>query len=89
MRSSGGRTKRIRLLRREINTLKQKMNQQQNSARVNGDDEKEEGGGGGGGGNGPSHAGTGTRFSQLVDDLVIPGPDSSLSLNQTLLLYWN
>uniref|UniRef100_A0A672ZXI2 Bromodomain and PHD finger containing, 3a n=1 Tax=Sphaeramia orbicularis TaxID=375764 RepID=A0A672ZXI2_9TELE len=29
MRTSGGRTKRIRLLRREINTLRQKMSQQQ------------------------------------------------------------
>uniref|UniRef100_A0A667WK91 Bromodomain and PHD finger containing 3 n=2 Tax=Myripristis murdjan TaxID=586833 RepID=A0A667WK91_9TELE len=44
MRSSGGRTKRIRLLRREINTLRQKMNQQQhNSHSVNGNDKEEEG----------------------------------------------
>lgn len=41
MRTSGGRTKRIRLLRREINTLRQKMNQQPNP--VNGND-KEDGG---------------------------------------------
>lgn len=44
MRSSGGRTKRIRLLRREINTLRQKMNQQQHNAHsVNGNDKEEEG----------------------------------------------
>uniref|UniRef100_A0A3B5RF59 Bromodomain and PHD finger containing 3 n=1 Tax=Xiphophorus maculatus TaxID=8083 RepID=A0A3B5RF59_XIPMA len=47
MRTSGGRTKRIRLLRREINTLRQKMSQQQNVQPVNGnnkedDDEEEE-----------------------------------------------
>ncbi len=41
MRTSGGRTKRIRLLRREINTLRQKMNQQQqNSQSVNGKDDE-------------------------------------------------
>lgn len=41
MRTSGGRTKRIRLLRREINTLRQKMNQQQqNSLSVNGNDKE-------------------------------------------------
>ena len=34
MRSSGGRTKRVRLLRREINALRQRMNQQQLSAQV-------------------------------------------------------
>ena len=34
MRSSGGRTKRIRLLRREINALRQRMNQQQLNAQV-------------------------------------------------------
>uniref|UniRef100_A0A3Q2PTL1 Bromodomain and PHD finger containing 3 n=1 Tax=Fundulus heteroclitus TaxID=8078 RepID=A0A3Q2PTL1_FUNHE len=47
MRTSGGRTKRIRLLRREINALRQKMSQQQNLQPVNGnnkeDDEEEEG----------------------------------------------
>ncbi|TNN84004.1 Bromodomain and PHD finger-containing protein 3 [Liparis tanakae] len=44
MRTSGGRTKRIRLLRREINSLKQKMNQQQqNSQSANGNDEDGEG----------------------------------------------
>ncbi|XP_056131089.1 bromodomain and PHD finger-containing protein 3 [Lampris incognitus] len=43
MRSSGGRTKRIRLLRREINTLRQKVNQQQhNSQSFNGNDKEEE-----------------------------------------------
>ncbi|XP_043978529.1 bromodomain and PHD finger-containing protein 3 isoform X3 [Gambusia affinis] len=49
MRTSGGRTKRIRLLRREINALRQKMSQQQNVQPVNGnnkedddDDEEEE-----------------------------------------------
>lgn len=44
MRTSGGRTKRIRLLRREINSLRQKMNQQQqNSQSANHkDDEGEE-----------------------------------------------
>lgn len=42
MRTSGGRTKRIRLLRREINTLRQKLNQQQqNSQSVNGSNEDE------------------------------------------------
>lgn len=42
MRTSGGRTKRIRLLRREINTLRQKLNQQQqNSQSVNGNNEDE------------------------------------------------
>lgn len=40
MRTSGGRTKRIRLLRREINTLRQKLNQQQqNTQSVNGNSE--------------------------------------------------
>uniref|UniRef100_A0A3B4ZIZ5 Bromodomain and PHD finger-containing protein 3-like n=1 Tax=Stegastes partitus TaxID=144197 RepID=A0A3B4ZIZ5_9TELE len=48
MRTSGGRTKRIRLLRREINTLKQKVNQQQqqqqqNAQSVNGKDKEDEG----------------------------------------------
>lgn len=44
MRTSGGRTKRIRLLRREINNLRQKMNQQQqNSQSVNGNDKEDEG----------------------------------------------
>lgn len=47
MRTSGGRTKRIRLLRREINTLRQKLNQQQqNLQTLNGNNEgkgKEEG----------------------------------------------
>lgn len=43
MRTSGGRTKRIRLLRREINTLRQKMNQQHNSQSVNGNDKDDEG----------------------------------------------
>lgn len=44
MRTSGGRTKRIRLLRREINTLRQKMNQQQqNTQSVNGNDKEDEG----------------------------------------------
>lgn len=43
MRTSGGRTKRIRLLRREINTLRQKMNQQQNTLSVNGNDKEEKG----------------------------------------------
>ena len=44
MRTSGGRTKRIRLLRREINTLRQKMNHQQQSAQsVNGNDREVEG----------------------------------------------
>uniref|UniRef100_A0A3Q3GIL7 Bromodomain and PHD finger containing, 3a n=1 Tax=Labrus bergylta TaxID=56723 RepID=A0A3Q3GIL7_9LABR len=44
MRTSGGRTKRIRLLRREINALRQKMNQQQqqNSQSVNGIDKEDE-----------------------------------------------
>lgn len=47
MHTSGGRTKRIRLLRREINTLRQKMNQEQQSAQfTNGnngvEDENEE-----------------------------------------------
>lgn len=40
MRTSGGRTKRIRLLRREINALRQKLSQQQqqqSSQAVNGD----------------------------------------------------
>lgn len=42
MRTSGGRTKRIRLLRREINTLRQKLNQQQQSSQtVNGNNEDE------------------------------------------------
>lgn len=42
MRSSGGRTKRIRLLRREINTLRQKINQQQHNAQsVNGNDKED------------------------------------------------
>lgn len=42
MRTSGGRTKRIRLLRREINTLRQKLNQQQqNSQSLNGNNEDE------------------------------------------------
>lgn len=37
MRTSGGRTKRIRLLRREINSLRQKLKHpQQNSQAVNG-----------------------------------------------------
>lgn len=40
MRTSGGRTKRIRLLRREINTLRQKLNQQQqNPQTLNGNNE--------------------------------------------------
>lgn len=43
MRSSGGRTKRIRLLRREINTLRQKMNQQKQNQSVNGKDKDDEG----------------------------------------------
>lgn len=44
MRTSGGRTKRIRLLRREINTLRQKMNQQQQSnLSVNGNNKGDEG----------------------------------------------
>lgn len=44
MRTSGGRTKRIRLLRREINTLRQKMSQQQqNSQSVNDKDKDNEG----------------------------------------------
>ncbi|XP_068598156.1 bromodomain and PHD finger-containing protein 3 [Brachionichthys hirsutus] len=44
MRTSGGRTKRIRLLRREINTLKQKMTHQQQNARpVNGGDKQGKG----------------------------------------------
>lgn len=38
MKTSGGRTKRIRLLRREINSLRQKMSQQHT---VNGNDKKE------------------------------------------------
>ncbi|XP_034022156.1 bromodomain and PHD finger-containing protein 3 isoform X2 [Thalassophryne amazonica] len=42
MRSSGGRTKRIRLLRREINSLRQKMNQQHNGLSVNGNDKQSE-----------------------------------------------
>lgn len=43
MRTSGGRTKRIRLLRREINSLRQKMNQpQQNSQSVHGNDKEED-----------------------------------------------
>ncbi|XP_030076501.1 bromodomain and PHD finger-containing protein 3 isoform X3 [Microcaecilia unicolor] len=37
MRSSGARTRRIRLLRREINSLRQKMAQQQSKALPNGD----------------------------------------------------
>lgn len=42
MRTSGGRTKRIRLLRREINALRQKLNQQQQSSQtVNGNNENE------------------------------------------------
>lgn len=42
MRTSGGRTKRIRLLRREINALRQKINQQQlNNQSTNGDEEEE------------------------------------------------
>lgn len=42
MRTSGGRTKRIRLLRREINTLRQKLNQQQQSSQsMNGNNEDE------------------------------------------------
>lgn len=44
MRTSGGRTKRIRMLRREINTLRQKMNQQQQnivSVNGNGDERKD------------------------------------------------
>uniref|UniRef100_A0A3B4T5X9 Bromodomain and PHD finger containing 3 n=1 Tax=Seriola dumerili TaxID=41447 RepID=A0A3B4T5X9_SERDU len=44
MRTSGGRTKRIRLLRREINTLRQKVNQQQqNTQSVNGNDKDDDG----------------------------------------------
>uniref|UniRef100_A0A3Q4HQR2 Bromodomain and PHD finger containing, 3a n=1 Tax=Neolamprologus brichardi TaxID=32507 RepID=A0A3Q4HQR2_NEOBR len=43
MRTSGGRTKRIRLLRREINTLRQKMNQQQSAQSVNGIEKVDEG----------------------------------------------
>lgn len=44
MRTSGGRTKRIRLLRREINNLRQKMNQQQqNTQCMNGNDKDDEG----------------------------------------------
>ena len=43
MRTSGGRTKRIRLLRREINTIRQKMNQQPNTQCVNGNDKDDEG----------------------------------------------
>lgn len=40
MRTSGGRTKRIRLLRREINALRQKLNQQQqNPQTLNGNNE--------------------------------------------------
>lgn len=43
MHTSGGRTKRVRLLRREINTLRQKMNQEQQSAQsVNGNNGDEE-----------------------------------------------
>lgn len=43
MRTSGGRTKRIRLLRREINSLRQKMSQQpQQTQSVNGNDNKNE-----------------------------------------------
>lgn len=43
MHTSGGRTKRIRLLRREINTLRQKMNQEQQSAQsTNGNNRDEE-----------------------------------------------
>lgn len=40
MRTSGGRTKRIRLLRREINALRQKLSQQQQQScqHVNGDE---------------------------------------------------
>ncbi|XP_068170849.1 bromodomain and PHD finger-containing protein 3 isoform X2 [Antennarius striatus] len=44
MRTSGGRTKRIRLLRREINALRQKMNHQQHSSHsVNGNDKEGDG----------------------------------------------
>lgn len=45
MRTSGGRTKRIRLLRREINALRQKMNQQQQQSAhpVNGNEKEEDG----------------------------------------------
>lgn len=43
MRTSGGRTKRIRLLRREINTLRLKANQQQqNTQTLNTKDEVQE-----------------------------------------------
>ncbi|XP_037108900.1 bromodomain and PHD finger-containing protein 3 isoform X2 [Syngnathus acus] len=41
MRTSGGRTKRIRLLRREINMLRQKLNQQQ-TLNAKGEEEEEE-----------------------------------------------
>lgn len=37
MRSSGARTRRIRLLRREINSIRQKLAQQQNKTLPNGD----------------------------------------------------
>ncbi|NWI94770.1 BRPF3 protein, partial [Pitta sordida] len=37
MRSSGARTRRIRLLRREINSIRQKLAQQQNKTMVNGE----------------------------------------------------
>lgn len=37
MRSSGARTRRIRLLRREINSIRQKLAQQQNKTMSNGD----------------------------------------------------
>lgn len=42
MRTSGGRTKRIRLLRKEINALRQKIGQQNAPSRSNGDDEGKE-----------------------------------------------
>lgn len=43
MPTSGGRTKRVRLLRREINTLRQRMNQEQQSAQsMNGNNRDEE-----------------------------------------------
>uniref|UniRef100_A0A3B3UY28 Bromodomain and PHD finger containing 3 n=1 Tax=Poecilia latipinna TaxID=48699 RepID=A0A3B3UY28_9TELE len=42
MRTSGGRTKRIRLLRREINALRQKMSQQQNVQPVNGNNKEDD-----------------------------------------------
>lgn len=37
MRSSGARTRRVRLLRREINSIRQKLAQQQNKTMPNGD----------------------------------------------------